>query len=323
MKKMAVILLSLLAMLAPVPVRAAPPAQVKLIVESFRVDKAAVPAGETCALTFTVRNTHPKWAAQNITVSVKPADGALLPRERATLYADKLDAGAALDCAFTVAVSGAATPGAHAVAVEIDYEDGRGFPCTAQCELPVETLAAAPAPLRLRADEPVAPPAGAKDPVIVTFGVHNLGRGTVHNLSATAEGGRLTVVKDAYAGNLESGESRTVELTLAFDGAVAEDVKSSDAWRDVKPGDPDPALDYPAEIVLTYEDAEGNEQRTRLPFTAKAVVPRPDEPSYAVPEAQTAATPAPDATGWAVAGVAVVAAAAAVLLALRRKKAAK
>ena len=292
-----------------------PPMETKLIVESYELDKTAVPAGESCTLQFTIKNTNQKQFAQNITVWIKPLDGAFLPEGKNTLYIPKLDKGNAVTCAFGLKAALTAVPGTHAIEVQIKYEDGKGTALTVQTELMIESAQPAQT-VRIRADVPESSPANAAEPVTVKVDVHNLGKVTLYNLSALAKGGQLKMIKDVYSGNLESGQSKTLEIIMGFDASVAEDVKMSDAWKSVKPGGQEPMKEYSAELLLTYEDASGKEYNQRLAFTAKANVPKPEEPVYAVPDKQVAAAPAPDITGWVVAGVALVAMVGAILLAL-------
>jgi hypothetical protein len=307
----------LLAAFAPMPALAAPPPmETKLIVDSFRTDKPAALPGESCTLTIRLRNTNAKQYARNITVTARPADGALLCVEKNTLYIGRLNAGKAAECAFTLKAAATAEAGVHMVALGIKYEDGNGMQLDLQAEAPVEVAEPGlPAP-RMLADIPEAPAADADAPVTVKTQVHNLGRGTLYNLSATASGAHLKLVKNDYGGNLESGQSMALELVMAFDDGVKEAVKKSDAWKGVKPGGPAPVLEYPARLTLTYEDESGREYTQTLDFPAKANIPRPDEPAYAVPAQQAAKASAPDVTGWVVAGIALVAAACAVALAL-------
>lgn len=317
MKKTLAVLFTalLLAALAPAAAYAAPPMETKLIVDSFRLDKPSALPGESCTLTIRLRNTNPKQYARNITVTARPSDAALLCVEKNTLYVARLNAGKTTECAFALKAAEGAQAGAHIVAFDIRYEDNNGMQLSLQAEAPVEVSAPAQ-PARLLAGIPEAPSADAGAPIAVKTEVHNLGRGTLYNLSATASGAHLKLVKGDFGGNLESGQSMALELVMAFGDDVKEAVKKSDAWKGVKPGGAAPALEYPAKLTLTYEDESGREYTQTLDFQAKANVPRPDEPAFSVPGRQAAGTPAPDITGWIVAGITLVAAACAVMLAL-------
>lgn len=309
------------ALTAPSALAAPPPMETKLIISSFETDKASILPGEDCTLTFVLKNTNGKQYARNITVTVIPSDGALLCDNTDMLYILRLDPGKASSCSFELKAGVAATPGIHTVAVDIKYEDGGGMPHSLQGSLPIEISAPEPSPARLLANAPEALPADAGEPVKVKLDAHNLGKDKIYNLSATAEGSHLKLLKDAYGGNLESGQSATLELTLGFDSSVAEAVKNADGWKNTKPGDAPPVLEYPAKLTLRYEDASGMEYTQTLEFTAKANIPKPDEPSYAVTGKQAAAVgPAPDITGWVVAGLALVLAACVCALALWRTR---
>lgn len=325
MKKMVCALALALAAAVAAPnaaLAAPPPMETKLIIASYAVDKPTVLPGKACMLTFKLKNTNGKQFARNITVTANPSDSALLCEKANTLYIPRLDPGKSVACKFVLKAAAVASPGVHTVAVDVKYEDGKGMPLSLQGSLPIEVSSPppAPSPVRLLAGTPEVLPADAGEPVTVKLDAHNLGHDKLCNLAATAEGSHLKLLKDAYGGNLESGQSTTLELTLGFDATVAAAVKQSDAWKDVKPGDASPVLEYPAKLVLTYEDATGKQYSQTVDFAAKANIPRPDEPVYSVPEKQAAQGPTPDVTGWVVAGLAVVLAACVCMLALWRAR---
>ncbi len=328
MKKVVTLLAAaLLALTMNAPVLAAPPMETRLIVDAYALAGDALTPGGHAELSFTLRNTHDKQLARNIAVTASCADGALLCRGRNMLYLAQLDAGKTAPMALDVKASDDAAAGVHTVTLDIRYEDGRGMPLTLSVAVPVEVKASKQPSeeLRLFADTPAALPADAADPVTVKFGVHNLGKVMIYNIFATAEGRNLTAVGgDAYAGNLESGKSADVELTMAFDRSIAEAVKKSDAWKTAQPGDAPLTLEVPAEVVIRYEDADGNPHTQRVQFVTRANIPKPQEPAFAVAQAPAANAPArQDPTGWAVAAVALAVAAVAVALGLwsRRRRA--
>lgn len=300
-----------LAALVPAAALAAPPEQTKLIVAGWTVSPEAVEAGADCTLTLTVRNTHSKKDAYNLTVSISPDRQALLSASQ-TVYREKLAAGEEFDAAFSLKTLAQAGRGAYPVEVTLDYEDSRGVPCTVTQTLTVAVIQ----PLRLRADTPSAAAVNPGEPVTVRTTIHNLGKDRIYNLSATVDGAQMTCVTPVYGGHLDSGESLEIAVTVRMDDAVAEALRQSDAWDTVTPGDPDPVENYPAELALTYEDADGQTYPLRLQLSVPILIPKPEEPVYSLSETDGGESPAPDLTGWVVAGLALAAAAAAVLAAV-------
>ncbi len=331
MKKLiAVLLAALFAVTLSTPAFAAPPPsmQIRLIVASYKLDGDALTPGTAGKLLVTLRNTHNKSYVRNITVVTASADSALLCQGRNQWYLPRLDAGKSTGVSIALKAVENAAAGVHTLTLDIRYEDAKGMEGTMSATVPVEVRAAT-APLeqpRLRADAPEPLPVGVADPVTVKLAAHNLGKGTLYNLSATASGQGLTLVRDAYAGNLDSGKSADIELTLAFDKSIAEAVKASDAWTTAQPGDSAPTLEAPAEVTLTYEDADGKVYTQTIRFAAQANIPRPQEPDFTVPQTQQGSTAArQDPTGWVVAGIALVVAMVAIALSLwaRRRRAAR
>lgn len=303
---------------------APPPMETKLILEACKLDADTVTPGAGFTLSFNLRNTNKKQLARNITVSVSCADGAVMTVGGGMQYLAQLAQGAVHTFSVPLKAAAAAAAGVHAVGVAVKFEDGGGMPLNLETSIPIEITVPPEAPQapRLRTDTPEALPAGAADPVTVKVEARNLGRGKLYNLIASARGERLKLVRDDYGGNLDSGGSIALEVVLAFDAGVAEDIRKSDAWKSVKPGEAAPTLDYPSELLLSYEDEAGRQYTDTVAFTARANVPRPDEPTYDVPAAaeQGKNNAAPDLTGWIVAAVAAVALAGAALLALWRAR---
>ena len=327
MKKLTTLLLAtvLLAAVFATPALAAPAMQLKLIVSGYALDGDAMAPGATASLQVTVRNTHDRIGARNITLSASNADGALLCQGRNQWYVAQIAAGKTAEITLSLKAAEGAAAGIHALALEIGYEDAKGMPGTLSATVPVEVRPPVEEP-QLRADTPEALAVDAADPVTVKLAAHNLGKGMLYNLTATAAGQGLTLVRDAYAGNLDSGKSADIELTLAFDKSIAEAVKKSDAWKTAQPGDPTPTLAVPAQVTLSYEDADGKSYTQTVNFVAQANIPRPQEPSFSVPTMQqTATVTKQDPTGWVVAAVALVIAAVAIVLSLwsRRRRAAR
>ena len=325
MKKLhSFVLAALVAIALGVPAQAAPPMDTRVILDGYALSASLTPGAQT-ELALTLRNTHDKQSARNIVLTASNADGALLCVDRNTLYVTRLDAGKTARLTLALRAAASAAAGAHALALNMQYEDNAGTLHTVDVSVPVEVVAAAPETPRLRADTAAALPVEAADPVVVKLDAHNLGKSALYNLSATAQGAGLTLVRDAYAGNLDSGKSAQIELTMAFDKTIAESVKKSDAWKTAQPGDPAPTLQVPGQVTLSYEDAAGKKYSQTVRFLACANIPRPQEPAFAVAAAPQTTAVTQDPTGWAVAGVALVVAAAAVAISLwaRRRRVAQ
>ncbi len=330
MKKLiAVLLAALFAVTLSTPAMAAPPPmQIRLVVAGYALEGEALTPGAAAKLLVTLRNTHDKSYVRNITVAAASADGALLCQGRNQWYLPRLDAGKSTGVSIALKAAENAAAGGHTLTLDIRYEDAKGTEGTMSATVPVEVreVTTPSEQPRLKVDAPTSLAVDAADPVAVKLAAHNLGKGTLYNLSATAAGKGLRLVRDAYAGNLDSGKSAEIELTLAFDKSIAEAVKQSDAWKTALPGDPAPVLDVPAEVILTYEDADGNAYTQKIDFAARASIPRPQEPSFTAPQTQQNGTAArQDPTGWVVAGIAIILAMVAVALSLwaRRKRAAR
>lgn len=314
MRKIGILLAATLAAAAifPATALAAPPEQTKLIVAGWTADPSPAQAGEGCTLTLSIQNTHPKNKAYNLTVTIDPAADALAADGVTTRYVAELPAGETVEVSFEMDVLPGAASGVYAVGAILEYEDSRGGSWTVAGTV----TARVEQPLRMQAGDPEAAAVNTGEPVTVKTAVYNLGKERICNLTATVEGERMETVDAVYVGNVDSGQAAAVEVTVRMDAAIAQELKNSDAWDSVAPGDPDPAAEYPARLILTCEDAAGTVYARSLAVTVRVLVPRPEEPGYTVSETTNTAANNPDPTGWVIAGLALCAAAAAILWAV-------
>ena len=136
--------------------------------------------------------------------------------------------------------------------------------------------------------------------------LYNKGRTTLYNVSVTFESDAMSADENYYAGNMESGSTREYDVMIT---------PNADASGQVD-----------GEIVVTYEDEDGNQTEKRTPVTVNVAAMDygnddmmiPDEPVMTEPV--SAGFPV---WGYIVIGVVVAGAIAAVIVIVRRRKKAK
>ena len=136
--------------------------------------------------------------------------------------------------------------------------------------------------------------------------LYNKGRTTLYNVSVTFESDAMSADENYYAGNMESGSTREYDVMIT---------PNADASGQVD-----------GEIVVTYEDEDGNQTEKRTPVTVNVVAMDYGNDDMMIPDEPVTAEPVPagfPVWGYIVIGVVVAGAIAAVIVIVRRRKKAK
>ena len=182
----------------------------RLMLTGYTVVPDAVMAGGEVTLDITISNMSSKQSAQNIKLTLNSADATFLPKDGTnTAYISKLSAGKSQTETFTFNVKADAAAAPSAINVEIVYNDSSGNPGTesASISIPVNQ------PIRIKIDEPQVYGSGVSQPFSISMNIYNMGKSTLYNVYAELVGDNLMPDGSYYGGNIESGGTKTVELT--------------------------------------------------------------------------------------------------------------
>ncbi len=182
----------------------------RLMLTGYTVTPENVMAGGEMTLEVTIANMSSKQAAQNIKLTLTSADATFLPKDGTnTAYISKLSAGKETTKTFTFNVKTDAAAAPSAISVEIVYNDSSGNAGTetASISIPVNQ------PIRLKIDEPQVYGSGVSQPFSISMNIYNMGKSTLYNVYAELIGDNLTPDGSFYGGNVESGGTKTIEIT--------------------------------------------------------------------------------------------------------------
>ncbi|MHB1315318.1 MAG: COG1361 S-layer family protein [Christensenellales bacterium] len=313
----------------------------RVMLVDYTVSPQEVVAGGEMELSFTIKNVSEKRRAQNIKVTLQSEEGTFLPAAGTNAaYISRLEPGDSAEETFAFKVKPDALPKPSVITVEIDYEDSRASSATetAQISIPVTQ------PIRIKLDEPQVYGGMVGQSFSVSMNVYNMGKSTLYNVMAELQGEFITPEGSYYGGNMESGTSKTVELS-----AIAQSMGGDNAEMPEMPGGEKPASDipkalydkaimggkpigggyfgggemvsYPLTLILTYEDLNGKQYTEEVSLQADLaeegiIDPGIDDPVLNPEEPQSTG----DLTWLWIAMGAVVVAGITVLLVLRNKK---
>lgn len=223
----------------------------KLIIESYSLipdksdDNGVLYAGEQFSLSMKIRNTA-DVTVKNIQMTLDNTDGTILPANNGsnTLYIDRIGVGEVVERTVLMQSAPETEPKSHMLSVKFGYESAstlKSYEATATVSLPIRQR------IRMRIDDPVIMETTVSlgQSVYVYFNIINMGNSSVKNLMVNVEGNGLRMEEAYYGGNISSGMSTTADFAII----------------------PDEAGEIKGKIIISYEDAMGEEIRVEKPFT--------------------------------------------------------
>lgn len=229
-----------------------------IIIESYDFGGEFVTGGTTFPLSVTVKNTSSSSAIENLKVTVSGGAGngdngiAFSPANSSnSFFIERLGTKETTEIALDLLPRADAKPDSYPVILTFEYEylaNGK----RAKAEMITETITI---PLqqedRFTINQPEYPESvGVGELAFISVSFINKGKSGVYNVVADIEGEGFTKSSAAYyVGNVNSGseEYYDVQITPEMEGTVN------------------------AEIVVTYEDANGTEREQRTPITISAI----------------------------------------------------
>ena len=250
-KKYAVLMMTVIVCLCMQPfamtVQASQP---KVMVVDCKIVQKEIIAGQTFDLAVTIKNTGSRYV-DNLKISVTSDTGDIVPAEGAgNGFLEELPNGEESTFTFRLRAADGLAEKSYKLSVVNEYDDiwGNPYSATDVIYLPVK--------LEQRAsitDLYVDDDAVLGDSVEVIGSVNNMGAGMLYNVRVRVESNYLEE-NDTFIGNIDTGKSGSIDILTNASATTSETGELSN-------------------VVVTYEDKEGNE--TELTGKFKVTVNSP------------------------------------------------
>lgn len=229
-----------------------------IIIESYDFGGDFVTAGDTFPLSVKIKNTSAQAVIENLKVTINGAPGgadgtiAYSPANSSnSFFFETLGVKETAELGLDLLAKGDANPNSYPVEILFTYEykaNGKSHqasPVTETITIPLQQED------RLVVNEPEAPgyTANVGEMCYISTSLVNKGKSGVYNVSASVKGEGFDISSGAYyIGNINSGseEYYDAQITPTVEGEIK------------------------GEIIITYEDANGNEKEQRKPFSLTA-----------------------------------------------------
>lgn len=237
---------------APKPAAAAP----NLIIDNYSYGGTSVQAGKTFDLSINFMNTSRALAVENIVMSLETAEGISIANSSNTFYFETLKPRHNITQNITLRATGKGENSSPTIGVNFRYEY---IDQNQRMEITRSETIAIPVtqPERFEITEPVLPEMQAGMESVLSFPYVNKGKGTLYNVAVKIEGDVDALQPVQNLGNFESGRSGTIDaiFTTTHDGPT------------------------PFKIIVTYEDADGNEKKREYKYEPTVMaMPEPELP---------------------------------------------
>lgn len=225
----------------------------QVIIENYSYgEETSVVGGSTFTLTMTLRNTSATTAIENVKMVVSSAadettGGVFTPANSSnSFYIDRVAPGGTFTESIDLTVKADASPKSYGVDIALDFQAKEGsnyqdLKSTETITIPVTQ------PDRFEVEDvQISDYNYVGDSIYCSVSYVNMGKNPIYNLTISVEGtGFTTAEPSAYIGNVEAGSGDYYEPSLTAD--VAGPVEGK--------------------IILTYEDAAGNQSTVERPFS--------------------------------------------------------
>lgn len=219
------------------------PSTAILLLEGYTLNPQEITAGDEFDLTLKIRNTSSK-AVTDVKSTLTEANKTINPVNGASsFFIEKIAAGETAE--YTMRLKATATAGVQPVELTLSndfVQDKTAKKSADTFSMPVKQVA------NLSLDAPNYPVEVYQgDSFNLMMSLYNKGKSTLYNVSVHLESDGLKADENYYAGNMDSGSSKSYDVMVTPTEEASGQVDG--------------------EIVVTYEDAEGNVTEKRTPIT--------------------------------------------------------
>ena len=196
----------------------------RVMVTGYELSSPTIQAGSDFTLKLKIKNESEKEAVKNVKLSVKNADGVVLPKNGTdSVYYDKIEKKKEIEYTFDMTASPSADAKPASLQVDIAYEKKDSTAVTESTTLTIPITQA----LRIKLDQPQVTGGVPGEPFSLTMNVYNMGKSTIYNLFATVEGNGISAEQGFYGGNLDAGGTKSVELSINATSSANEPATST------------------------------------------------------------------------------------------------
>ena len=282
------------------------PSTAILLLAGYELNPQQVTAGQEFDLTLKIRNTSDK-AVSDVKSTLTEANSTITPvNSTSSFFIDKIAAGETVN--YTMHLKAESTAGILPVSLTLAnafVQEKTAKTSSDTFTIPVKQVA------NLSLDAPnYSVDTMAGDSFNLTMNLYNKGKSILYNVSVRLESDSLKADENYYAGNMDSGSNKSYDVM----------VTPVDGFSGMAEGD----------IVVSYEDADGNVTEKRTPISVNVVsydygednmdgMIEDDMPTDAMPES----TGFPSWAWFVIGGVVIAAGAIVAVVVVRKRKKAK
>lgn len=223
----------------PKPAAAAP----NLIISNYTYGGSSVQAGSTFNLSINFMNTSRAITVENIVMSLETSEGISIANSSNTFYFESLQPRYNLTQNIALRATGSENNSSPTIGVNFRYEyidQNQRIECqrSEMIAIPVTQ------PERFEITEPSLPEMQVDMETVLSFPYVNKGKGTLYNVAVRTTGDIEPLQPVQNLGNFEAGRSGTIDVifTPTHEGST------------------------PFSIIVTYEDADGNEKQREFKY---------------------------------------------------------
>lgn len=223
----------------PKPAAAAP----NLIIDNYSYGGTSVKAGSTFDLSINFMNTSRTLPVENIVMSMETSEGISITNSSNTFYFETLKPRHNITQTVKVRATGTGENSSPTIGVNFRYEY---IDQNQRLEITRSETIAIPVtqPERFEITEPTLPEMQVGMESVLSFPYVNKGKGTLYNVAVKTEGNVEALQPVQNLGNFESGRSGTIDVIFT----------------------PTQEGPTPFTVVVTYEDADGNEKKREFKY---------------------------------------------------------
>jgi hypothetical protein len=227
----------------PEPIKT-PSSQPKLMVDSYKLDRNFLEAGESATVTVTIRNTSNSQQVKNIKLSFSESSGDILPVGTGAEYRRQIVQGDTYTWSFVVTATATAQSKPHLATIMMEYEDGDGNALSASDRIILHLRQ----PVRLEYEEPSLPVRLTQgDTPTFAMTLMNLGKSTIYNALLKFEIPGLSTGGSVLVGTILPGSSQTGRTNFRVGSGVLGAVSGK--------------------LFLSYEDDYGEYYKKEIPLS--------------------------------------------------------